>query len=83
MTREELFFARDLFDTILSNKGRLEDLKKDLATFKKQIGYPVMTFDMSDMTIKVYRNDVIKCMENEIADFENKINEQLEKFSKL
>lgn len=83
MTREELFFARDLFDTILSNKKRLGDLKKDLATFKKEISYPVMTFDMSDMTIKVYRNDVIKCMEDQIADFENKINEQLEKFSKL
>lgn len=83
MTREELFFARDLFDTISSNKGRLEDLKKDLATFKKQIGYPVMTFDMSDMIIKVYRDDVVKCMEDQIADFENKINEQLEKFSKL
>lgn len=83
MTREELLRAKDLYESISLDEKKIAELKKDLATFKKEIGYPVMTFDMSDMTIKVYRNDVIKCMENEIADLFNKINEQIEKFSKL
>lgn len=83
MTGEELFYAQDLFDTISSNKKQLELLKKDLATFKREISYPIMTFEMSDMLIKVYRDDVVKCMEGMIGELEVKIREQQKKFSEL
>lgn len=83
MTKEELFKAQGLYETIRGNEKQLEVLKKDLANFKKEITYPIMTFEMFNMIINVYRDDVVKCMEEQIVEYENKIKEQLEKFNQL